>query len=112
MAKFSAKKETAKRLGIKLLLVTENQIRVYPLLNNLKILHRYIGIYELNETQKTLLNLIKNSGRMSVSDIAKIRTLTMGQTRAQIYSLINKGIVKADLINDDLVSNPYVWSIA
>lgn len=111
-AKFSVKRETAKSLGTDLLLITENQIRVYPLLNNLKILHRYSGIYGLNETQNDLLNFIKNTGRMSVNELAKLSTLKIGETRSQLYTLINRGLVKADLIQDDLVSNPSVWCIA
>lgn len=111
-AKFSAKRETAKSLGTELLLLTENQIRVYPLLNNLKILHRYSGVYGFSATQNDLLNVIKNTGRMSVSEVAKLSSLKIGEARSQLYSLINRGLVKADLIQDDLVSNPSVWCIA
>lgn len=111
-AQFSAKRETAKSLGTDLWLITEEQIRVYPLLNNLKILHRYSGIHGLNETQHDLLNVIKKTGRMSVSELAKLSTLKIGEARSQLYSLINLGLVKADLIQDDLVSNPSVWCIA
>ena len=111
-AKFFAKKEAAKSLGTDLLLITEKQIRVYPLLDNLKILHRYSGIQGLNKTQNDLLGIIKNTGRMSVSELAKYGSLKIGEARSQLYSLINRGLLKADLIQDDLVSNPSVWCIA
>lgn len=40
---FKAKQAKAQEIGIPLILVTEKQIRVNPILNNLKILHRYSG---------------------------------------------------------------------
>ena len=49
---------------------------------------------------------------MSVSELAKLSTLKIGEARSHLYSLINRGLLKADLIQDDLVSNPSVWCIA
>ncbi len=110
-AKFLAKKVAAQSLGSDLLLITERQIRVNPLLNNLKILHRYSGIYGLNTIQIELINLIKKAGRISVNDVANKHSLTVGETRSNLYSLINRGLIKTNLNQDDLVCNPSVWCL-
>jgi len=92
-------------------LVTERQIRVNPILNNLKILHRYSGVYGLSDIQVELLNLIKKTGKISVNDVAAKQSLALGEIRSHLYSLMHKGLVKANLSQDDLGSNPAVWCI-
>ncbi len=50
---FEVKQVAALELGIKLELMTEKQIRVKPLLNNLKLIHRYQRLeYNLTSFQK------------------------------------------------------------
>ncbi|MBW0298743.1 hypothetical protein B4P00_21475 [Shewanella xiamenensis] len=110
-AKFVAKKAAAQSLGADLILITERQIRVNPILNNLKILHRYSGVYGLNEIQIELLKLIKKTGKISVNDVAAKQSLTLGETRSHLYSLIHKGLIKVNLKQDDLDCNPAVWCI-
>lgn len=110
-AKFLAKKAAAQSLGADLILVTERQIRVNPILNNLKILHRYSGVYGLSDIQVELLNLIKKTGKISVNDVAAKQSLALGEIRSHLYSLMHKGLVKANLSQDDLGSNPAVWCI-
>ena len=41
--RFAAKQQQSLLLGKSLILVTEQQIRINPILNNLKLLHRYSG---------------------------------------------------------------------
>lgn len=109
--KFIAKKAAAQALGADLILVTERQIRVNPILNNLKILHRYSGIYGLSSIQTELLHLIKTTGKISVNDVAIKQSLSLGEAKAYLYSLIHKGLIKANLNQDDLTCNPSVWCI-
>ncbi|MEZ9819869.1 TnsA endonuclease N-terminal domain-containing protein [Shewanella sp. 10N.286.45.A1] len=108
-AKFVAKKEAAQALGTELILVTDKQIRVNPILNNLKLLHRYSGIYVVSDIQRELLQLIQNSGKIQLDDVADEYALSVGETRSFLYSLINKGLLEADLSQDDLTCNPSVW---
>lgn len=110
-AQFVAKKMVAQSLGADLILVTERQIRVNPILNNLKILHRYSGIYDLNTIQIELLKLIKTTGKISISDVAIKLSLPLGEARSYLYSLIHKGLIKTNLNQDDLTCNPLVWCI-
>ncbi|MBU2071778.1 MAG: TnsA endonuclease N-terminal domain-containing protein [Gammaproteobacteria bacterium] len=111
-AKFLAKKEAAQSSGVDLILVTERQIRVNPILNNLKILHRYSGIYGLNSIQIELINFIRKAGKICVNDIALRQSLSPGETKSYLYSLIHKGLVKTNLNHDDLACNPAVWCIS
>ncbi|WP_076538389.1 TnsA endonuclease N-terminal domain-containing protein [Shewanella sp. UCD-KL21] len=108
-AKFVAKKEAAQALGTELILVTDKQIRVNPILNNLKLLHRYSGIYGVTDIQRELLQLIRHSGKIQLDDVADEYELSVGETRSFLYSLINKGLLEADLTQDDLSCNPFVW---
>lgn len=108
-AKFLAKKAAAQSLGADLILVTDRQIRVYPILNNLKILHRYSGVYGLSSIQSDLLNILIVKGKVSLNDLAIKKSLSLGDARAYICSLIHKGLVKANLKRDDLTCNPLVW---
>lgn len=110
-SKFLAKKEAACKLGIDLILVTDKQIRINPILNNLKLLHRYSGSYGITEIQNELLKLIKKSGKITLEDIVKEQALSVGEIRSFLCFLIAKGLVKADLTIDDLASNPLVWSV-
>lgn len=109
-AEFLAKKAAAQSLGVDLILVTDRQIRVYPLLNNLKILHRYSGVYGLSSIQSDLLNILIAKGKVSLNDLAGKKSLPLGDARAYICSLIHKGLVKANLKLDDLARNPLVWT--
>lgn len=100
--KFEAKKEATKQLGTSLILVTDKQIRVEPLLSNLKILHRHSGVYGINEVQSWLLKKIPKNTEISLKELSDKHGLTLGDARSMICSLIGKGLVKADLTSDDL----------
>ncbi|MEL4474313.1 TnsA endonuclease N-terminal domain-containing protein [Shewanella algae] len=108
-AKFYAKRQAAQLLGMELILVTDEQIRVNPVLNNLKLLHRYSGAYTVCDTQRELLSRIRASGKCRLTDIADENVLTMGEVRSYIFSLLNKGLLKSDVVTDDFTLNPSVW---
>ena len=106
---FKAKKAHAALFGQELILVTEQQIRVNPILNNLKLLHRYSGISCINELQSTVLAFIQKSGKIAIRDIDTSSSLTLGELKASICLLLAKGLIKADIQNECLESNPMVW---
>ncbi len=110
-AKFIARKEAAQKLGIELILVTDKQIRINPILNNLKLLHRYSGVYEINSIQFELLRAIHLLGKVKLNDIANQFGLSLGESRCLLYRLIHKGHLIADLSNEDLTKNPTLWSL-
>jgi len=109
--KFAAKRQASLKMGIDLILVTDRQIRVNPVLNNLKLLHRYSGVYGLSNIQVELLKLIQYSGIIKLNDVSSQFNLSIGETRSFIYGLIHKGLLKADLGKDDLSNNPTLWAV-
>ena len=109
--KFIAKKQASLLLGRELILVTDKQIRVNPVLNNLKLLHRYSGVYGINAAQRELLILIRKSGAIKFNDVSSQLGLSIGEARSFLYALIHKGCVKADLNRDDLTHNPTLWPV-
>lgn len=107
--KFVARREASLVLGCDLILVTDKQIRVNPILNNFKLLHRYSGVYGLNAIQNELLETIQKSGVIKLNDVSSQFGLTIGEARSFLYALIHKGFVKADLGREDLSANPNLW---
>lgn len=110
IARFVEKQATSRSLGIELILVTEKQVRVNPVLNNLKLLHRYSGPHEINNFQRTLLRGFQSTGPIRLNQIAEEHRLPLGETRALVITLISKGLLAADLDREDLTLNPLVWS--
>ena len=108
--KFKAKKAASLKLGIELVLVTDKQIRVNPVLNNLKLIHRYSGVYGVCEIQHMLLTFIQMSGVMKFNDVKSHFNLSVGETRSFVYALIHKGLLKTNLDGDDLTQNPTLWA--
>lgn len=109
-AKFIAKRAASLKLGRELILVTDRQIRLNPILNNLKLLHRYSGVYGVNDIQKKFLKCIQQSGAVKLHDISNQFNLPVGEARSFLYALIHKGFVKAHLDRESLSGNPLLWS--
>nr|WP_259399343.1 hypothetical protein [Pseudoalteromonas sp. SG43-3] len=109
-AEFAAKRAASLKLGIDLVLVTDRQIRVNPILNNLKLLHRYSGVYGISGIQNELLSFIHKSGVIKLNDISSQVGIPIGETRSFLFGLMHKGLVKADLGCDDLTNNPTLWA--
>ena len=110
LQRFKAKQKKAQELGIPLILVTEKQIRVNPVLNNLKILHRYSGFQSLTAMHIQLLSLVKSIGKISVCDAASqlgVEPCLMVKTA---FSMVSSGILSADLVNDELGLHSVIWS--
>lgn len=108
--KFKVIKAASLKLGIELVLVTDKQIRVNPVLNNLKLIHRYSGVYGVCEIQHMLLTFIQMSGVMKFNDVRSHFNLSVGETRSFVYALIHKGLLKTNLDGDDLTQNPTLWA--
>ncbi|TEW46165.1 TnsA endonuclease N-terminal domain-containing protein [Psychromonas algicola] len=109
--KFEAKRQTSLTMGIDLILVTDRQIRVNPILNNLKLLHRYSGVYGVSKVQVELLKIIRYSETIKLNDVSSQCNLSIGETRSFIYGLIHKGFLKADLGKEDLSNNPTLRAV-
>ncbi len=110
LQRFKAKQEKAQKLGTPLILVTEKQIRVNPVLNNLKILHRYSGFQSLTDLHFQLLLLVKTVGEISVSDAANQLGIDKSLMVKSAFSLVSSGMLTVNLVNEELGLHSIVWS--
>ncbi|WP_369293056.1 TnsA endonuclease N-terminal domain-containing protein [Motilimonas sp. 1_MG-2023] len=62
--KFMFQKEHTLRIGKDLHVLTEDEIQIYPLLDNMKIIHRYACDDTLNPLQRNILTLFKKYGEL------------------------------------------------
>jgi hypothetical protein len=90
-------------------LVTEQQIRINPILNNLKLLHRYSGFQSFTPFQYKLLELIKSFGMIRIVKIIQSESVAEGEVLASILGLISHGFIDTDLINSDINAQSKIW---
>ncbi|WP_417345567.1 TnsA endonuclease N-terminal domain-containing protein [Ferrimonas sp.] len=109
-SRFHAKQIQAKALGISLVLVTDRQIRVNPILNNLKLLHRYSGFQSATPLHLILLKLVKYLGIISVVDLVSECGEEPGLVLATTLALVAKGQLTTDLVGAELGLDTRVWS--
>jgi hypothetical protein len=75
------KKRVAKAdYGYELRLITEKQIRINPILNNLKLLHRYSGLHTVIGAERYVLKYIQRKQKVQLYDISKSLGLTEHET--------------------------------
>jgi hypothetical protein len=91
--RFAAKQQQSLILGKPLILVTEQQIRINPILNNLKLLHRYSGFQSFTPFQYKLLDLIKSLGMVRIIQIVQSQNLPEGEVLASVLGLISHGLL-------------------
>ena len=108
--RFPAKQQKAAELGIPLILITEKQIRVNPVLNNLKLLHRYSGFQSLTPLHTSFLSLVKKRGRVSIQDAGKQLRCEHTLILKTALSLVSSGMLSLNLVNEELSLNSVVWS--
>jgi hypothetical protein len=109
--KFDAQKQHALSIGHDLLLLTEADIQVYPLLENLKIIHRYACCDELDDIQVRLLKLFHNYGEMRIFEVLGAGQGVSESILPALYDLIAKKILEFDWhrpINHETL----VWRVA
>ena len=100
----------AKQDGRDLILVTDKQIRVYPTLNNLKLLHRYSGFQSLTELQTCVLELVKQYSSIKVGQLASYLKVTAGELLATVLRLLSLGKLFADLTSSEISIETAIWS--
>ncbi|NAW67096.1 TnsA endonuclease N-terminal domain-containing protein [Photobacterium halotolerans] len=110
LLRFPAKQQKAAELGITLVLITEKQIRVNPVLNNLKALHRYSGFQSFTPLHTLFLSLVQRLGRVSINEAAKQLMIERPLILKTALSLISSGVISANLVNEELGLNSVVWS--
>ncbi|HIF9199657.1 TPA: TnsA endonuclease N-terminal domain-containing protein [Photobacterium damselae] len=109
-ARFAEKQRTAlEENGKRLILVTEKQIRINPIFNNLKLLHRYSGLHTVTEVQKSVLHFIQSKQKVQLFEVSQYLGLSEHETLIHSLCWISSGRIKTDLRNNDFGLNSYVW---
>jgi len=108
-ARFKAKQTAALELGKSLVLITEQQIRVSPILSNLKLLHRYSGFQQFTPLQLKLLSLVRSIGILTVLQLCEQLYLSIRELMASVIGLISHGALLTDLSQGDFGIQSIVW---
>jgi len=108
-ARFKEKQTAALELGTSLVLITEQQIRVNPILSNLKLLHRYSGFQAFTPLQLKLLSLVRSTGILTVLQLCEQLYLSIRDLMASVIGLISHGVLHTDLSQADFGGQSAVW---
>lgn len=110
LERFPVKQQRAIELSSPLKLVTEKQIRVYPILENLKLLHRYSGFQSFTPLHMQLLGLVRELGRVSLSRLSGSTGAPPEEVLASALSLLARGLIKSDLAAQEIGFSIVVWT--
>ena len=111
LQRFPIKQQKAIELRSPLKLVTERQIRVDPVLGNLKLLHRYSGFQSFTTLHMQLLGLVRQLGRVSLSKLSDSTGAPTEDIFATALSLIARGLIHSDLTEREMDLSCIVWAI-
>lgn len=96
---FEAKQLAALEQSKKLELITDKQIRISPLLNNLKLLHKYQRIeHHLTPFQKQLLKIIVSVENLKLSYLIEKTNSSFSEIIPYVADLLAKGILESNLL--------------
>ena len=110
LQRFPFKQQRAMELSSPLKLITERQIRINPILGNLKLLHRYSGFQSFTPLHMRLLDLVRELGRVQLSKLCCSTGAPQGEVIASTLSLIAIGLIESDLTEQIFGFNTFVWS--
>ncbi|WP_281544935.1 TnsA endonuclease N-terminal domain-containing protein [Grimontia sp. SpTr1] len=108
-ARFEKKARVADELGHPLVLVTEKQIRLDPIINNLKLLHRYSGLHTITEIQKSVLAYVRKRGEVKLYQVADELGISEHETLICSLCWISSKKINADLRQEPFSLNTLVW---
>lgn len=109
LQRFPFKQQRATELSCPLKLITERQIRIDPILGNLKLLHRYSGFQSFTPLHMQLLGLVKYFGRVSLARLSGSTGAPPGEVLATVLSLIARGFIHSDLAEHEMGFSTIVW---
>ncbi|WP_413113344.1 TnsA endonuclease N-terminal domain-containing protein [Thaumasiovibrio sp. DFM-14] len=95
--KFAAQKKYALSIGNDLHVLTEDDIQIYPLLDNLKIIHRYACDEKLNAIQRNILKLFKKYGELRVEQVVQFSSVHSSMLLPALYDLVAKQLLTIDM---------------
>ncbi|MCY9844538.1 TnsA endonuclease N-terminal domain-containing protein [Vibrio caribbeanicus] len=107
--KFRAQKEQALDCGKDLYVLTEDNIQIYPLLENLKIIHRYACNDNLNSIQRQILSFFKKYGELRIEQVVQFSSVPSSQSLPALYDLIARKLLSIDMHQPIGWQSP-IWS--
>ena len=110
LQRFPFKQQRAIELSCPLKLITERQIRIDPILGNLKLLHRYSGFQSFTPLHTMLLRLVREYGRIQLSSLCSSSKAPHGAVLASTLTLIAMGLIKSDLTSQAFSATTFVWA--
>lgn len=93
----------------RLILITEKQIRINPIFNNLKLLHRYSGLHSVTKVQKSVLGYIQRKQRVQLCEVSQYLGLSEHETLISTLCWLSSGRIKTDFKSADFSLSSYVW---
>ncbi|WP_409420007.1 hypothetical protein ABHF91_09170 [Pseudaeromonas sp. ZJS20] len=109
LLRFPLKQQRALELSSPLKLVTEKQIRINPILGNLKLLHRYSGFQSFTPLHMQLLKLVEDLGHVSLSTVSGTMSVPPEEVFASALSLLASGLIDSDLTSREIDLSSVVW---
>ena len=109
LLRFPLKQQRALELSSPLKLVTEKQIRINPILGNLKLLHRYSGFQSFTPLHIQLLKLVEDLGHVSLSTVSGTMSAPPEEVFASALSLLASGLIDSDLTSREIDLSSVVW---
>ncbi|EJG1722898.1 TnsA endonuclease N-terminal domain-containing protein [Vibrio parahaemolyticus] len=95
--KFIAQKEQALDCGKDLHVLTEDDIQIYPLLENLRIIRRYVCDDNLNSIQRQILSLFKKYGELRIEQVVQFSSVHSSRSLPALYDLIARQLLSIDM---------------
>lgn len=99
---FGLKRQAYADLGYQLLLVTDQQIRAMPFLDNLKLLNKYASFQPDSELQQSVLNYIRSVPGSTLGQISEELNISFSILMPSCAAMICKGFLDANLSEVDL----------
>ncbi|MCL1125517.1 Tn7 transposase TnsA N-terminal domain-containing protein [Shewanella surugensis] len=91
------KQQSCIELGIELKLITERQLHKGPLLNNLKLLHRYAGESKYHVQFESIILLVSKLGVVTIRELLNKSEFTQGELNKHVLTGASQGLLLFDL---------------
>lgn len=107
--KFQLRRNAPALNGLPLILITEHQICQNPILNNLKLMHHYAGIYSFTPVHEWILNFVELNGQNRIQILVEESNYSAADIISASVNLIASGKLKADIHETELGTSSLVW---
>lgn len=107
--KFRCRQKSALKHGYPLLLVTDRKIRITPVLDNLKLLHRYAGLKSVTPLHLILLDIVRRRGEVRILDLVHETGEPCCVVLSSAIFWLSVGEINSDLSTAKLGLGSIVW---